>query len=309
LGIDRKGFAVPHTNKKKTGPAPQAARRPVHSEPEREGNEVGQRETTSPREPPPEDLADVETRLRVTKLSADLDKLQLEKRSLERQLSWQGVALSWLQGATVLVAIIGIGTTLYLGQQQTRVAVSAAREQAAQAEENRAADRFDKALGRLANQNDVGVRLSGVAGLRLFLSDGNSQHQSEAVHYLITAVANEKSQEVQQAIVDAFRESKRFGQQAKDEALRTALELNRSATATLVREIHQQRTKAERELFASFLPNPPDNWSNSYLWRKDLTFLQNMQLDTISAKSLFYDPTTSCFRHEKPDDRFWFLPA
>jgi hypothetical protein len=225
-----KGFVVPTTGDDKAGPDPEAVPQPARPDREPAVVEDGRHQL----DPPSENLADVETRLRVRKLNAELDKLQLETRSLERQLSWQGVALSWLQAATVLIAIIGIGTTLYLGRQQ-----------AAEAEENRAADRFDKALGRLADRNDVGVRLTRVAGLRLFLTDGNIQHQSEAAHYLVTAIADEKSQEVQQAILDAFSESGRFNQAVKDEALRTALELDRSTTATLIQSIHEQREEAK----------------------------------------------------------------
>jgi DNA-binding phage protein len=130
-----------------------------------------------------------------------------------------------------------------------------------------------------------------VAGLQLFLSDGNNGHQSEAVHYLVTAIAEEKSPEVQQAILDAFAQAKQFSQEAKDSALRTALDLNRTLTEAMVRDIHLNRTNSEKALFATFVPKQAANWTDDYSWRKDLTFLQKLRLYSISAKSLFYDPT------------------
>jgi uncharacterized protein YjbI with pentapeptide repeats len=239
----------------------------------------------------PADLQQVENSLRIAKLKLELGKLALDKRLAERQLSRQGVTLSWIQAGTVLVAIIGITASFYIGQRQVNLSQNAAHDQSAQAEENRASDRFDKALSRLADSNSAGVRLTGVAGLRLFLSDGNNRHQSEAVHYLITAIAEEKSQEVQQAILDAFAEANQFSQEAKDLALRTAVELNRTLTRATVHDIHFSRANLQKTLFATFVPKEAATWTGDYSFINGLTFLQRIQLESISTKSLFYDPT------------------
>lgn len=241
-----------------------------------------------------ENLEKIEARARVAKLNLEMEKIALEKRSIARQLSWQGTALEWAKAASVFAALVGIATTLYLGQKQTDLAQTASQNQSRQAEEARAADRFDKALGRLSDSNP-GVRMTGIAGLRLFLNDGNEQHQKDALHYLVTAIAEEKSREVQQAILDAFVDAKRFSQVAKDDALRTAVELDRSVTESVVREKQAAIEKTRRALIAKFLSKKegdlPSTIYESDL--KNLTFLQLMQVKQITAKSLFYDPNIS----------------
>jgi len=235
-----------------------------------------------------DDLADVEARTRVAKLNLEIEKLVLEKQSLRRELSWQGITLEWVKAASVFAALIGVATTLYLGQRQTELARTANTNQSAQAEEARAADRFDKALARLADR-DNGVRMTGIAGLRLFLNDGNDKHQRDALHYLVTAIAEEKSPEVQQEILDAFVDAVDFSQAAKDDALRTAIELDRSLTKTAVGKRHAREAAARRSLLAKFFSKnetdlPADD---SALDVGGLPFLQRMQLDSLSAEAFF----------------------
>jgi hypothetical protein len=74
--------------------------------------------------------------------------------------------------------------------------------------------------------------MTGVAGLRLFLIDKHGLHQREALQYLVTALGEESSSEVQEAIVAAFEDAKKFSQDSKDDALGTALEVDRSLTAS-----------------------------------------------------------------------------
>ena len=120
-----------------------------------------------PNDPPP--LAEVKT-------ACEIEKLDLEKQVLRRQLSGPGPVTAWLQATAVPIALLGAAITLYLGVNQIR-----------QSEQNRAAERFDKALSRLASRDEKD-RLTGLAGLRLFLGDANSPFQLEALQYLVNAL-------------------------------------------------------------------------------------------------------------------------
>jgi hypothetical protein len=242
----------------------------------------------------PKDLGEVEVRARVAKLDLEMDKIALEKKSLARQLSWQGTALEWTKAASVFAALIGVATTLYLGQKQANLAQIAASNQSAQAEESRAAERFDKALSRLADGN-AGVRMTGIAGLRLFLADGIEKHQKDALHYLVTAIAEERSPDVLQAILDAFVDAKGFSQAAKDDTLRTAIELDRSVTETVIGGKYALRDKAQRTLIAKLLSRKEADLPSdiSDVDMKSLTFLQNMQVESLGARKLFYDPNVN----------------
>jgi hypothetical protein len=238
-------------------------------------------------------LAEKEAEARVAKLLLETEKIKFETKALKRQISWHGTALEWVKAGSVFAALIGIAVTLYLGQRQTTLAQLAAQTQSEQAEANRAADRFDKALTRMADRENAASRMTGVAGLTLFLTDGSVQHQRDALHYLVTALAEERSSEVQRAILDAFSNSKAFSQEAKDVALQTATELNRSLTATVVRQIKQDRRSKERKLVASFLSKKETDLPldlNPHFGVNGLTFLQTAQLRSLGSKSIFYDP-------------------
>lgn len=238
-----------------------------------------------------EGLAETEARTGLAKPDLELQKLALEIKFLARQLSWQGNTLEWIKAGTVFAALIGVAATLYLGQEQARLAQIASSKQATQIEEGRAADRFDKALSRMADRTDVGARITGVAGLRLFLTDGVDQHQRDAVHYLVTAIAEEKSPEVQQTILASFADAKHFGQEAKDDALRTAIELNRTLTESVFDRISIRLVEAQRALVAKFLAKKPEEVPSLAPGTKvnGLTFLQNMEVQNIRATQLFYD--------------------
>jgi hypothetical protein len=73
--------------------------------------------------------------------------------------------MEWLKAASVPVANLGAAITLYVGFGQIN-----------QADENRSADRFDKALSRLASEK-ANERITGVSGLRLFVNDSKSSLQ------------------------------------------------------------------------------------------------------------------------------------
>jgi len=213
-----------------------------------------------------------------------------------RQLSWQGVALEWIKAGTVFAALMGIVATLYIGQKQAKLAQLAAETQSENAEQGRAADRFDKALGRLADRDNPVARMSGVAGLRLFLVDRQSTHQREALHYLVTALGGEMSPRVQQAILDAFVDAKEFDQTAKDDALRTAVEIDRSLTDTRFNEMTTEKNNKALALLKEQMPAGTQNEIEDlisyrkYLHSKDLTFLQKMKISGVYYTRYFYDP-------------------
>jgi hypothetical protein len=245
-------------------------------------------------------LRAVKTQLEIDKIRLEIDKGSLEKQSLSRQLSWQSVALEWTKAGTVFVAVIGIGVTLWVGQQQARISRVAADEQSSNAAESRADDRFDKALTRLADRDNAGARLSGVAGLRLFLVDKNTTHQKEALHYLVTVIAEEKSPEVRRVILDAFADAGKFDQTAKDNALRTAIEIDRSLTEVVLNELAERKYDAERTLLARFLQKKKEDIAQSDITLtmagqavNGLTFVQVMEVRSIRFQRLFYDPNVT----------------
>ncbi|HLJ87634.1 MAG TPA: pentapeptide repeat-containing protein [Candidatus Angelobacter sp.] len=132
--------------------------------------------------------------------------------------------MEWLKAAAVPAAILGAAITLYIGLGEIR-----------QAEQNRDADRFDKALSRLAS-GENSHRVTGVAGLQLFADDSKSPLQAQALVYLVKALPYQSDESVQGAILDVFKHLKRgqVSQQALNAALESALEENRRLTASIL---------------------------------------------------------------------------
>jgi len=157
------------------------------------------------------------------KLDLEIRKLQLETLSLSRQLSRLGFTLEWLKSAGVLVALIGVGVSLYIGFRQAR-----------QVEQDRLNERFDKALTRLASDK-VNERITAVSGLGLFLTEHNKSLQGPALHFLVNAVSLESDPLVQSAILDVFKQLKpsQVSEAALNEALVTAVERNRSLAISI----------------------------------------------------------------------------
>lgn len=174
---------------------------------------------------PDDDLARIETQSRIDKLEKEKQKLDLETELLTKQLSRSGRAMEWLKALTVPAALIAAWVT-YLSA--TRQSDSAA--------ENRAADRFDKALARLASEkfND---RITGIAGIRQFLQKSNSpQLQEQALQFLVNAASIETNPQIQDAIQETFTALKpgQVSQTALDNALQTAVERSRILTASII---------------------------------------------------------------------------
>jgi uncharacterized protein YjbI with pentapeptide repeats len=158
------------------------------------------------------------------KSALETDKLALEKRLLERQLSVPGLMMAWLQAASVPVALLGAILAFFVGFGQLR-----------QGAENQAADRFDKALTRLASKRQD-ERMTGVSGLQLFLSDSDQLLQKQALQFLINALSLEKDVRVHGAILDVLADLSpgRPSQDALDAGLRIAVERDRSLTKSIV---------------------------------------------------------------------------
>ena len=150
------------------------------------------------------------------KPSPETNKLLLEAELLRRQLSPRGALMAWLQAASVPVALLGAILAFFVGFGQLR-----------QGGDNQAADRFDKALTRLASERPD-ERMTGVSGLNLFLSDGNSLLQNQALLYLVNGLSLETDVRVRGAILDVLADlpQGRLSQAALDHGLRIAIERN-----------------------------------------------------------------------------------
>jgi hypothetical protein len=103
------------------------------------------------------------------KIAPEAEKLSLEAQLLRRQLSPQGVMLSWLQATSVPVALLGAILAFFVGFGQLR-----------QGADNQADNRLDQALTRLASQRPD-ERMTGVSGLNLFAMDGTELLQTRAL--------------------------------------------------------------------------------------------------------------------------------
>src|SRR3712207_6007588 len=115
--------------------------------------------------PMSKNLERMEALARLDKVDLEKDKLRLEQKVLNTQLSRAGRCLEWLKAATPPVAVISVAVTLWVGIGQIY-----------QVEENRAADRFEKALNRLSSK-EPNERIAGISSIRLFLSDQNPSRQ------------------------------------------------------------------------------------------------------------------------------------
>lgn len=161
------------------------------------------------------------------------EKLKLEVRLLERQLSTKGMALEWFKSGTVLVALIGVAVTLWVGFGQVK-----------QAEQNRISERLDKALTRLASEKP-NERMTGVSSLRLFLGERDSSLKAQALSFLVDAASVEADPLVQSAILDVFGNLKGSGvsQADLDALLKIVLERSRSLAGSIRGQSSQRITK------------------------------------------------------------------
>jgi uncharacterized protein YjbI with pentapeptide repeats len=199
-------------------------------------------------------MADVGDQENKEKTALETEKLGLEKRLLERQLSIQGVLMGWLQAAAVPVALLGAILVFWVGFGQLR-----------QGAETEAADRFDKTLTRLASKRPD-ERMTGVSGLQLFLRDRNQLLQKQALEFLINGLSLETDTRVRGAILDVIADLSPGSpsQDALDDGLRIAVERDRTLTKSIVdasqqRIVQQQRRTLTHLKIAGVDPNASDD--------------------------------------------------
>jgi len=181
-----------------------------------------------------------------TKDSLETRKLLLETRLIERQMSAPGILMAWLQVASVPVALLGAILAFFVGFGQLR-----------QGADNLAAERFDKALSRLASARPD-ERMTGVSGLQLFLSDTNPLLQKQALEFLINGLSMEMDARVRGAILDVLADLPpgHPSQAILNEGLRTAIERNRSLTRSLVSKRYRHVLEQEKRILEKFkIPN------------------------------------------------------
>lgn len=119
-----------------------------------------------PNLPPPPDDPEVQLRQ---------EKLRLEITFIKRQLKIPEL----VKVLTGPVAVIGVVVTVVLGSLQLH-----------QANQSRDDERFDKAITRLA-ASTPGERLSGIAGVELYLDPQQKIRHRPALRFLVGALASE----------------------------------------------------------------------------------------------------------------------
>jgi Pentapeptide repeats (8 copies) len=187
-------------------------------------------------------MADSDSQQNAEKSAFEAAKLSLETRLLQRQLSVSGLLMGWLQAASVPVALVGAILAFFVGFGQLR-----------QGADNQAAERFDKALTRLASQRPD-ERMTGVSGLDLFLRDDNPLLQKQALQFLINGLSLETDVRVGGAILDVLADLApgRPSQSALDEGLRTAVERDRSLTRSIVKDWPKRVVGQKKQTLAKF---------------------------------------------------------
>jgi uncharacterized protein YjbI with pentapeptide repeats len=117
------------------------------------------------------------------------EKLRLETAVLEQQLSRPSQAREWIKALTGLGAVAALLAALFQLQQSYY---------------QRADDRLERALGRLASPN-VTDRLAGISTLRIVLDEGRSSERRLANSALANSLSVETDPIVSGAILDILR--------------------------------------------------------------------------------------------------------
>ena len=168
----------------------------------------------------------------------EVAKLTLEQKLLARQLSLQGLSLEWLKAAGVPITVLGALVAFLIGFGQL-----------GKSSEAKTADRFDKALSRLAS-TEPGQRLTGVSGLRTFLRPTSpssieqllgslfpaSTFQEQSLDYFLNALSVEEDDKVQSALLSTIAEisTGSIPTPVLNAALSTAVQTNRRVTAAVL---------------------------------------------------------------------------
>ena len=211
-----------------------------------------------------------------SKTELELEKLALERRVLQRQLSTQGILLQWLNAAAVPVTLLGAILAFYIGFGQLK-----------QSGEAQIAERFDNALTRLAS-DQPDQRMTGVEGIILFLRAQQPEWHLQALSFLINTLALEKNTQVQRAILDALFEIKpgQIETSSLNEALNTAVERNRSLTQAISSSYTTEIQRDQWLRLAKFdLPDFPSGTKDGPIPTKLISELSLEQyFDFISAE-------------------------
>jgi hypothetical protein len=163
-----------------------------------------------PNLPPPPDDPEVQLRQ---------EKLRLEITSIKRQLKIPEL----VKVLTGPVAVIGVVVTVVLGSLQLH-----------QANQSRDDERFDKAITRLA-ASTPGERLSGIAGVELYLDSQQKTRHRPALRFLVGALAAEPDPTVRGQIIDTLASLKvpQISQADLNDALEQLRNRNRDLYAQL----------------------------------------------------------------------------
>ena len=96
--------------------------------------------------------------------------------------------------------------------------------------------------------------MTGVSGLNLFLRDGSPSLQNQALQFLVNGLSLETDVQVRGGILDVLADlrSAHLSQGALDEALRTAVERNRSLTKEIVTGWPKGVLKQKKLILAKF---------------------------------------------------------
>jgi uncharacterized protein YjbI with pentapeptide repeats len=177
------------------------------------------------------------------------EKLELEINQLRQVTSFRNWILQFIQALTPpITTAITLGALIWT--------IHAGIVQMGQTQNAQDQDRFDKAISRLGSQS-VNERLTGVAGLSLFLGKGQESRHAATLRFLASALVIESDPNVRNSILDTFSHIDTTGvdQNARDEGLRTLVEANRSSLHALaVEEIEtrmieepSERLRAQRQ--------------------------------------------------------------
>lgn len=203
-------------------------------------------------------------------------KLRLEVQLLERQRAWQGLLWEWVKAAAVPVTLVGATVAFYIGLGQIQ-----------QSERNRAEERFDSALARLASTSPT-ERVTGVSGLRLFLVDSDKTLFGPTLQFLVNAVSLETEPRVQSAILDVLADLKpvEADGHALNEALKTAVVRNRNLTKSVADalDVRLERERAKRLAKIKSLDLPADGISSSTLVKLASELSAGEYLDYLEAE-------------------------
>jgi uncharacterized protein YjbI with pentapeptide repeats len=167
----------------------------------------------------PASTADPDAALKTKKLELEIDQLSQATSFLERWKSW----------ATLLAAVLAFATFCWT--------VNAGIKQLNQTQNGQDQDRFDKALTRLGSSS-VRERLTGAAGLSLFLTNGQEGRHAATLRFLSSALVIEDDPNVRQAILETFShvDPQVVSETARRDGLQTLLSLNRSALKAYLKQ-------------------------------------------------------------------------